>query len=485
VIKPEDILNGVEVLETKGNLNIALSGIAFDSRQVLEGNLFVAVSGTQVDGHHYIDQAINKGASAIICQEIPKETKPDLLFIKVKNSAIALGQAASNYFENPSSQIKLVGITGTNGKTTTATLLYNLFKALGYKAGLLSTVLNKIGDRSLPATHTTPDALQIHGILRQMVDEGCEFAFMEVSSHAIDQDRVAGIKFTGTVFTNITHDHLDYHKSFKNYLAAKKKLFDGLNNGAFALSNIDDKNGKVVLQNTNANKFTYGLKNMADFKGKVIENHFSGMQLLIDNHEVHTLLTGNFNAYNLLAAYSTAILLKQNQSEVLTAISGISGAEGRFDIIRSENKITAIVDYAHTPDALLNVLESINALRTKNEQLITVVGAGGDRDREKRPKMASIASSLSDLVILTSDNPRSEDPEQIIEEMKKGIEIDKKNKTLAITNRKEAIKTAVTMAKPGDIILVAGKGHEKYQEIKGTKFPFDDKQLLTEFLENV
>jgi len=317
-----------------------------------------------------------------------------------------------------------------------------------------------------------------------MVDEGCDYAFMEVSSHAIDQDRVAGIKFTGTVFTNITHDHLDYHKSFKNYLAAKKKLFDGLNNEAFALSNTDDKNGKVVLQNTNAKKFTYGLKNMADFKGKVIENHFSGMQLLIDNHEVHTLLTGNFNAYNLLAAYSTAILLKQNQSEVLTAISGISGAEGRFDVIRSENKITAIVDYAHTPDALLNVLESINSLRTKNEQLITVVGAGGDRDRNKRPTMASIASSLSNLVILTSDNPRSEDPEQIIEEMKKGIEIDQKKNTLVITNRKEAIKTAVTLAKPGDLILVAGKGHEKYQEIKGIKYPFDDKKLLTEFLEN-
>jgi len=485
VKKLDDILEGIEINESTGSLNRLVKDISFDSRQVDKNFLFVAVLGTRVDGHDYIDQAVNKGAISIICEKIPENPVIGITYIRVRNSAEALGKIASNFFGNPSGQLKLVGITGTNGKTTTATLLYNLFKSLGYKVGLLSTVLNKIGNYTLPATHTTPDAIQIQKILRKMVDEGCDFAFMEVSSHAIDQERIAGLQFAGAVFTNITHDHLDYHLTFKNYLDVKKKLFDSLTKDAFALSNIDDKNGRIILQNTSATKYTYGLKNMADFKGKVIENHFSGMQIQLDDHEVHTLLTGNFNAYNLLATYGTAILLKQNQEEVLTAISNISGAEGRFELIRSKNNITGIVDYAHTPDALQNVLESINALRSKNEQLITVVGAGGDRDREKRPRMAFIASLLSTLVILTSDNPRSEDPVEIIGEMKKGIEADRKNKTLAITDRKEAIKTAVTLAHPGDLILVAGKGHEKYQEIKGQKFPFDDKKLLTEFLENV
>ncbi len=482
--KLEDILTNADVLETKGSLELAISDITFDSREVSEGSLFVAVRGTQVDGHDYIGEALSNGAQVIVCQSFPDKVKSDITYIKVENSAIALGIIASNYFGNPSSQLVLVGITGTNGKTTTATLLYKLFTILGYQAGLISTVLNKVGTKELPATHTTPDAIQIHKMLREMVDAGCDYAFMEVSSHAIEQNRIAGLSFAGAVFTNITHDHLDYHLTFKNYLTTKKKLFDQLAADAFALSNADDKNGKVILQNTKAGQHTYGIKSMADFKGKVIENHFSGMQMLIDGHEIHALLSGSFNAYNLLAAYSTAILLKQDQDEVLTAISQLTGAEGRFELVRSKNNITGIVDYAHTPDALKNVLDSINSLRTKNEQLITVVGAGGDRDRKKRPKMAHIASRLSTLLILTSDNPRSEDPEQILEEMKKGIEADKTNKTLTITNRKEAIKTAVTMAHEGDVILVAGKGHEKYQEIKGKKYPFDDKQLLTEYLEN-
>lgn len=482
--KLANILNEVKVLETKGLLTIDISDVAFDSRKVSTGCLFVAVPGTQVDGHNYIDQAISNGAAAILCQQFPDTLLDNITYVKVEDSAFALGLIASELFDNPSSQLRLIGITGTNGKTTTATLLFNLFTDLGYNSGLISTVLNKIGNKTILATHTTPDALQIQKLLHEMVDAGCEYVFMEVSSHAIEQNRIAGISFAGAVFTNITHDHLDYHETFNNYLTAKKKLFDQLPSESFALSNADDKNGKIILQNCKAKKFTYGLKNMADFKGKVIENHFSGMQLLIDNHELHTLLSGNFNAYNLLAAYSTAVLLKQNRDEVLTAISNIRGAEGRFEMIRSKENITGIVDYAHTPDALQNVLESITALRTKNEKLITVIGAGGDRDRVKRPKMARIATNLSNLTILTSDNPRTEDPDQILEDMKQGIEADKISKTLIIKDRKEAIKTAVVMAQPGDLILVAGKGHEKYQEIMGVKYPFDDKQLLNNLLEN-
>lgn len=480
-----DILTGVKVLESKGSFERPVEGISFDSRQVSGNHLFVAVPGTRVDGHNFIEQAVGKGATTIVCEKLPGSIEQNKTYIRVESSAQALGKIASNFFGNPSDQLRLVGITGTNGKTTTATLLFNLFRKLGYQAGLLSTVSNRIGNHILASTHTTPDAVQIQGTLKNMVDEGCEYAFMEVSSHAIDQERIAGLNFTGAIFTNITHDHLDYHHTFKNYLAAKKKLFDNLQEHAFALSNADDKNGSIMLQNSAAKKFTYGLKKLADFNGKVIENHFSGMQIQLDGHEVHTLLTGTFNAYNMLAAYATAVLLNQKQDEILTALSSISGAEGRFELVRSKNKITGIVDYAHTPDALKNILESINTLRTKNERLITVIGAGGDRDREKRPRMASIASILSDMVILTSDNPRSEDPVEIIKEMKKGIEADRKNKTLVITDRKEAIKTAVSLAHPGDLVLVAGKGHEKYQEIKGQKFPFDDKQLLTEFLENI
>lgn len=471
------------MLEHKGSLSKVINNITFDSREVAEGGLFIAVKGTQVDGHDFIDHALSNGANTIVCQLIPDNLKTDITYIKVDDSATALGQIASNYFGNPSQDIVLVGITGTNGKTTTATLLYNLFSALGFETGLISTILNKVGKKELAATHTTPDAIQIQSMLRQMVVAGCSYAFMEVSSHAIEQNRDAGITYDGAVFTNITHDHLDYHLTFKNYITAKKKLFDRLPKSAIALVNADDKNSSVMLQNCQAQKYTYGLKSMADFMGKVIENRFTGLEILINGHEVHSLLTGTFNAYNLLAVYATSILLKQDEEEVLTALSRLIGAEGRFEIIRSEKNITGIVDYAHTPDALKNILDSINALRTKNEQLITVVGAGGDRDREKRPKMAKIASRLSNLLILTSDNPRSEDPESILEEMKTGIDTNQINKTLIISNRKEAIKTATMMARPGDVVLVAGKGHEKYQEIMGVKYPFDDKQILTELLE--
>lgn len=481
--KLNDILKNVEILDLKGTLDHTVSSLAFDSRTVESNSLFVAVQGTQVDGHQFIAKAIEAGATTIVCQELPNQLNEHVCYVRVKSSPSALGVMASNFYDSPSSKLKLVGITGTNGKTTTATLLYNLFTQLGYKTGLLSTILNKIHLRALPASHTTPDALQLNKILSDMVNDGCDFAFMEVSSHAIEQDRVAGISFAGAVFTNITHDHLDYHLTFRNYLSAKKRLFDHLPKTAFALSNGDDKNGKVMLQNTPASKYLYGLKNMADFKCRVIENHFSGMQLEMDGSEVHTVLSGDFNAYNMLAVYATAILLKQNKEEVLPILSRLKGAEGRFDLIRSKENITAIVDYAHTPDALKNVLETINSLRTQNEQLITVVGAGGDRDREKRPLMAKIASTLSNRVILTSDNPRSEDPNAILGEMQKGIDQSKMRTTLIIPDRKEAIKTAINLAAPNDIILVAGKGHEKYQEIKGVRYPFDDKQILTELLE--
>ncbi len=471
------------LLEIKGTPETEIRHISFDSRKVENNDLFIAVRGTLVDGHDYIEQAIQQGASVIVCEEIPGKIAEEVTYIKVKNSAEALGQIASNYFNNPSQKLKLIGITGTNGKTTTATLLHELFTTLGYKSGLLSTIRSKIHQQVFEATHTTPDAIRLNQLLAQMVEEGCDFAFMEVSSHAISQDRIAGLQFSGGVFTNITHDHLDYHKTFRNYLEAKKKFFDNLPVNSFALSNADDKNGKVMLQNTKAEKATYGLKTMARFKGKVLENHFDGLLMNIDGHEINSLLSGRFNAYNLLAVYATAILLGMNNEEVLTAMSQLKGAEGRFELVRSKDNRTGIIDYAHTPDALKNVLETINTIRTKNEQLITVVGAGGDRDKAKRPKMAHIASLLSTRVILTSDNPRSEDPDQILSEMRAGIDPAKTGKTMVISNREEAIKTAVNLAQSGDIILVAGKGHEKYQEIKGVKYPFDDKEILMQLLD--
>jgi UDP-N-acetylmuramoyl-L-alanyl-D-glutamate--2,6-diaminopimelate ligase len=481
----QDILYRTGATEIIGPLNKVVPGITFDSRKVEQGWLFVAVKGTQVDGHQYISEVIENGASIIVCENLPKNQLPEITYVAVNNSSLALGFIAANFYDNPSEKLNLVGVTGTNGKTTTVTLLHKLFTALGYQAGLLSTIATKVGNKSLTATHTTPDAIAINELLAQMVAEGCEFAFMEVSSHAVHQNRISGLKFAGGVFSNITHDHLDYHKTFAEYIAAKKRFFDELPSQGFALSNIDDKNGKVMLQNTRAKKFTYGLKSMADFKGKILENHFDGLQMLVDESEFYSPLTGEFNAYNLMAIYATAILLKQNKLDVLTEMSSLQGVEGRFDIIRSKGGITCFVDYAHTPDALLNVLKTINDIRTHNEQLITVVGAGGDRDRAKRPKMALIASKLSNTVILTSDNPRSEEPAAIIGEMYAGIDPAKTGKTLKITDRREAIKTAVNLAQKGDLILVAGKGHEKYQEIRGVKHHFDDKEILNELLENL
>jgi UDP-N-acetylmuramoyl-L-alanyl-D-glutamate--2,6-diaminopimelate ligase len=445
----------------------------------------VAVKGTTVDGHQFIQKAVDAGTGAIVCETLPETLQKEVSYIKVNNSAEALGHIASNFYDNPSEKLKLVGITGTNGKTTTVTLLYNLFEQLGYKTGLLSTILNKIHNKTISSTHTTPDAVALNELLHDMVEAGCDYAFMEVSSHAIHQHRIAGLKFSGGIFSNITHDHLDYHKTFKDYLLTKKKFFDDLPFEAFALVNIDDKNGRVMLQNTRAAKYTYSLKSMADFKAKILESQFDNMLLDIDGHQIYTLLVGEFNAYNLLAVYATAVLLDQDKQEVLTLLSTLKGADGRFEVLRSKNNITVIVDYAHTPDALENVLKTINKIRTTNEQLITVVGAGGDRDREKRPKMARIASRLSNRIILTSDNPRNEDPNEIIKEMQAGIEIIKKNATLSIADRREAIKTALMMAQPGDIILIAGKGHENYQEINGVKHHFDDKEVVMEIFQNM
>ncbi len=478
-----DILQEVKPVETRGPANPAIQHLAFDSRKVSKGTLFFAIRGTQVDGHDFIEAAIQKGATAIICEIFPSNLQNEITYIRVKNPASSMGIAASNFYDNPSKKLDLLGITGTNGKTTTATLLFNLFKSLGYKVGLLSTILYKIDNEYVEATHTTPNSIRINELLNQMVEAGCAYAFMEVSSHAIDQERISGLTFSGGVFTNLTHDHLDYHTTFKEYLTAKKKFFDHLPATAFALSNTDDKNGKVMLQNTKASKYFYSLKTVAEFKGRIIENHFDGLQMNIGYHELFTLLPGVFNAYNILAVYGTAVLLNQDDEEILSGISQLRGAEGRFETLQSKTGITAFVDYAHTPDALENVLKTINSLRTFNEKLITVVGAGGDRDKTKRPKMAKIVSMLSDSIILTSDNPRTEDPEQIIADMLAGIDPAKKNKTMSILNRKEAIKTAFNLANPGDLILVAGKGHEKYQEINGVKHPFDDKKVIMELFE--
>ena len=470
-------------MEIIGSLNKEIIDVAFDSRKVIEGSLFIAIEGTQVDGHNFIQKAIDKGAVAIVCNKMPVITQCDITYIAVADSSEALGYIASNFFDNPSEKLKIIGVTGTNGKTTIVTLLHSLFTELGYGVGMLSTIQNKINDRIIEATHTTPDALKINELLNLMVDEGCEFVFMEVSSHAIVQHRITGINFSGGIFTNITHDHLDYHHTFKEYINAKKKFFDQLPASAFALTNTDDKNGKIMLQNTQAKKFSYGIKNIASFKGKIIENGFEGMMMKVEGSEVYSLLSGNFNAYNLLAVYSAAILLKQNKEEALIGISKLKGAEGRFDIVRSKKGITAIIDYAHTPDALENIIETINSIRTHNEQLITVVGAGGNRDKSKRPIMARIASLLSTRLILTSDNPRNDDPHEILEDMRKGIDPAKKKMTMVISDRKEAITTAFNIARSGDMILIAGKGHEKYQEIKGVKYPFDDKEIIAELME--
>jgi len=475
-----ELIKGIDGVSVTGNLNFEINGIAFDSRKVLPGFLFAAVPGTNIDGHRFIDAAIDSGAIAVVCEKIPQNQFQDITWIQTSNSSKVFGQIASKYYGEPSRNMKVVGVTGTNGKTTTATLLYRLFKQLGYKAGLLSTVCNYVNDKQYPSTHTTPDQLQIQELMSKMRDEGCEYCFMEVSSHSADQDRIAGIEFVGGVFTNLTHDHLDYHKTFIAYRDAKKKFFDQLGPSAFALTNIDDKNGMVMLQNTKAQQFTYSAKLMADFKVKVIESHFDGMLIRVNGSEVWTHFVGNFNAYNLLAVYGTAVKLGADPDEVLRIISLLHPVDGRFEVFRSPMGVFAVVDYAHTPDAIKNVLSGINEVRSGNESVITVVGAGGDRDRTKRPEMALEAVIASDRVILTSDNPRSEEPEAIIEEMRKGVPSDKISKVVTITNRKEAIRAACMMAKPGDIILIAGKGHENYQEIKGVKHHFDDREVVCE-----
>jgi len=478
----KDILYKVGLIEIIGSTNVAITALSFDSRKIEKDSLFVAVKGTLSDGHKYIDDTIAKGAIAVLCEELPQTINDKITYIKVNDTSAALGIIAGNFYDNPSESILLVGVTGTNGKTTTVTLLFNLFKKMGYKVGLLSTVKNQINNDIIAATHTTPDAIQLNALLRQMLDKGCTHCFMEVSSHAVVQNRIAGIHFAGAIFTNITHDHLDYHKTFDEYIKAKKRFFDLLSPDAFALTNKDDANGEVMLQNTKASKKTYSLRAMADFRCKVVENQFSGLFLNIDNHEMWSKLIGNFNAYNLLAVYATAVLLKEDKTNVLTTLSTLGSVEGRFQYVRTENGIVGIVDYAHTPDALVNVLKTINDIRTGNEQVITIVGCGGDRDSAKRPVMAKIACDLSNKVILTSDNPRSEEPEAIIQQMQKGVDAVNYKKTLSITDRREAIKTACSIAKPGDIILVAGKGHEKYQEVKGVKHAFDDMLVLQENL---
>lgn len=478
----KDILYKAGIVEVVGSTNVAITALTFDSRKIEKDSLFVAIKGTQNDGHVYINDVIAKGSIAILCEELPSEINEKVTYVKVNDTSAALGIVASNFYDNPSEKLKLVGVTGTNGKTTTVTLLFNLFKKLGYKVGLLSTVKNQINNDVLTSTHTTPDAIQLNALLRQMVDKGCTHCFMEVSSHAVVQNRIAGIYFTGGVFTNITHDHLDYHKTFDEYIKAKKRFFDLLSNNAFALTNKDDVNGDIMLQNSKATKKTYSLRSMADYKCKVVENQFSGLLLNIDNQEVWSKLIGSFNAYNLLAVYATALLLKEDKTNVLTTLSSLTSVEGRFQYIRTDEGVIGIVDYAHTPDALVNVLKTIMDIRTGNEQVITVVGCGGDRDAAKRPMMAKIACDLSNKVILTSDNPRSENPEEIIKQMQKGVDAVNNKKTISITDRNEAIKTACSYAKPGDIILVAGKGHEKYQEINGVKHDFDDMQVLQENL---
>ena len=481
----KDILYGVSLTQIVGSTDLDTEAIAFDSRKVGDKSLFVAIKGTLSDGHQYIADVIKKGANVIVCEELPLVFIDHVTYVMVQNSAKALAIIAANFYHHPSKKIKLIGITGTNGKTTIATLLYQLFRNLGYKVGLISTVENQINDLIIPATHTTPDPIALNILLNEMIAKGCDYCFMEVSSHAVAQFRIEGLSFSGGIFSNITHDHLDFHLTFDNYLKAKKAFFDGLEKSAFALTNADDKNGLVILQNTKAHQKTYGLKSITDFKAKIIENQFSGLHLDIDGEDVYFKMVGSFNASNLLAVYGAALLLDQDKTKVLTILSRLTGAEGRFDYIISSNGIIGIVDYAHTPDAVDNVLSTINNIRTKNEQVIAILGCGGDRDKTKRPLMAKTACEKSDKVILTSDNPRSEDPEQIIKDMQMGVSPVHQKKVLSISDRKEAIKTACLLAKHGDIILLAGKGHEKYQEIKGIRHDFDDKKVLKECFEMI
>ena len=480
-----DVLYKVKLREVSGSTSVEVNDIQIDSRKIKPGAVFIAVKGGAADGHQFIEKAIENGAAVIVYEDSGLPT-PDsrLTYVQVENSAAAAAYMANNFFGRPSEKIKLVGVTGTNGKTTIATLLYKLFTRLGYKCGLLSTVENQIGDRIVPATHTTPDAISLNQLLSQMANEGCTHVFMETSSHAIHQHRVTGLQYAGGLFSNITHDHLDYHKTFDEYIRVKKAFFDSLSSSAFAISNADDKRGTVMLQNTNAKKYYYSLKTVAEFKGKILDNSLSGLVMTVNDIEVHFRMIGEFNAYNLLAVYGAAVCLGEDKQEVLTALSLLTGAEGRFDyMVSAKDKVIAIVDYAHTPDALLNVLATIKKLKKGFEQVITVVGCGGDRDKTKRPVMAEAACEYSDKAIFTSDNPRSEDPAQIIKDMEEGLSAAARRKYISIVDRKEAIKTAISLAKPEDIILIAGKGHEKYQEIKGVKNHFDDKEIVKEMFE--
>lgn len=480
----KDIIHNLPISEAKGGLTKEIDNITADSRKVSSGSLFVAIKGLQTDGHKYIDQAIDSGAKAIACTKLPEECKEGITYLVTANTAKALGIMADTFYVHPSQKLKLIGITGTNGKTTVASLLYEVFTELGFRCGLISTIGIRIAGKELPSYYTTPDAISLNKLLKEMVDAGCTHTFMEVSSHALVQHRTEAIHFRGAVFTNISHDHLDYHKSFRDYLKAKQLLFKALNKNAFALTNLDDKNGMIAIQNTKATKSTYSLRAMADYKTKVLENNFQGLHLNIDGKELLSKLTGTFNAYNILAVYGVGRLLDTDKEDLLTAISKCGPPEGRFDIFTAPNNVTGIVDYAHTPDAVENVLQNINKIRKGRQQIITVIGCGGDRDKTKRGPMGAIAAKYSDKVFFTSDNPRNENPEAIINEMIQGLDIfpGLKEKHIAIPNRREAIKVACITAGNGDIILVAGKGHEKYQEIMGKKLPFDDKALLMEFL---
>jgi len=475
----QDILNDISIKKIIGPTDLSINHLVFDSRKVKAADLFVALKGHTLDGHQFIDKAIRSGATVIVLEELPATIAEKITYLLVDNSAEALGQMAAAFHGHPSQQLKLVGITGTNGKTTTATLLFDLFTAMGYKVGLLSTVANRIAGKTIPSTHTTPDAVGLNELLSEMAAAGCDYAFMEVSSHAIHQRRIAGITFTGGVFTNLTHEHLDYHGTFRDYIYAKKQFFDNLPKAAFALTNIDDKQGEVMVQNTKATVARYSLRRLTDYKARIIDNSLTGLHLELNGVDFFSRLIGGFNAYNLLAVYATAQLLEMDQMETLTQMSGLHSAEGRFEyLIHPKTLVYAIVDYAHTPDALEKVLSTLKKLRRSKEQILTVVGCGGDRDKRKRPIMADVAVRYSDQVILTADNPRTEDPEAIIREMEAGISATDKNKVLSITNREQAIRTACKLAQPGDFILVAGKGHEKYQEINGVKHPFDDQQII-------
>jgi len=474
-----DILYEVNIEAVNGPTSVEVSGLQTDSRKVGNGDVFIAIAGTAVDGHKFISSTIEQGAIAVICEQMPEATSADVTYVVVKDCRVALARMAASFYDHPSSKLKLVGVTGTNGKTTTVTMLYELFTKLGYKVGLLSTIENKIGKEVIPSTHTTPDPVALNSLLSDMVESGCAYAFMEVSSHAIHQNRIEGLTFAGGIFTNISRDHLDYHKDLKEYIFVKKAFFDMLPRNAFALINTDDRRGRVMVQNTKAKVKTYALNGMADYKVRILESSFEGLILEVNNTELHTQMVGKFNAYNILAVYAAGDLLEQDPFELLSAISLLRGAEGRFEYVISENdKVIAVIDYAHTPDALKNVLQTVSDVRTGAEHVITLVGCGGDRDKGKRPMMARIASEFSDKVILTSDNPRTETPESIIDEMKDGVPAHLTKKVLVIIDRKEAIRTACSMAAPKDILLVAGKGHEKYQEISGKRFPFDDKQQV-------